>query len=321
MDGQCSQGIRVSRLSVAFNGALALIKLAAGVLGHSAALVADSVESLADIFSSAIVWGGLVLAAKPADDDHPYGHGKAEPLAALAVAIMLLLAAVGIGLGAVREILLPGVVPAWYTLVVLIGVIALKEIFYRYQVGVGKRIGSVAVRADAWHHRSDALTSAAAAVGIAIALIGGPAYASADDWAALLACSIIVINGLNFARVAVAELMDTMPETAVVNGVHDVCHAVEGAELVEKVLVRKMGPRLYVDLHLEVDPEMSVRRAHVIAHEVKDAIMQRWPAVADVLVHVEPHLPPMAREAVNCREATVVNGKQVPAAELVPSQP
>ncbi len=279
----------MSAISMALNGALAVVKLVAGITGHSNALIADAVESLGDIFSSAIVWGGLVIASRPADEDHPYGHGKAEPLAALAVAVMLIAAAAGIVMQATRGVRIPHESPAWYTLVVLLFVIVIKELMYRYESRTARRINSTAVFVDAWHHRSDALTSAAAAVGITIALIGGEAYAAADDWAALLACLVIVANGLGFARTAVGELMDTNPDTALLDTIRLAALQVDGAEFVEKVLIRKMGSRLYVDLHLEVDPALSVSRAHEIAHKVKDVVMTRWPKVADVLVHVEPH--------------------------------
>ena len=289
MDDRYAEGQRASRISLALNGGLALIKLVAGFAGNSYALIADAVESLGDIFSSLIVWGGLAIAAKPADRNHPYGHGKAEPLAALLVAAMLILAGVGIAFQAVREIQSPGDAPAPFTLIVLLGVIVVKETMYRYECGVARRTGSTAVHVDAWHHRSDALTSAAAAVGIAIALVGGEGYEAADDWAALVACAVIVFNGARFGWVAGRELMDTTPDTTLPDAIQTTAVTVDGARFVEKVLIRKMGPRIYVDLHLEVDPELSVRRAHRIAHDVKDRIMAQLPQVADVLVHVEPH--------------------------------
>ncbi len=275
---------------MALNGGLALIKLVTGIAGHSYALVADAVESLGDIFGSAIVWGGLVIASKPADEDHPYGHGKAEPLAALAVAVMLIGAAVGIAVQAVHGIRTSHQAPAAYTLVVLLIVIVIKEAMHRYESRTAKRIGSTAVFVDAWHHRSDALTSAAAAIGITIALVGGEGYAIADDWAALAACLIIVANGVRFARMAVGELMDTTPDTTLMETIQAAALETDGADYVEKVLVRKMGPKLYVDLHLEVDPALSVSRAHDIAHTVKSLILIRNPEVADVLVHIEPHV-------------------------------
>ncbi|MGD2108325.1 MAG: cation diffusion facilitator family transporter [Phycisphaerae bacterium] len=289
MDVSLAEGQRTSKICLAINGALALAKLLTGIFGHSYALIADAIESLGDLFSSAIVWGGLVIAARPADHNHPYGHGKAEPLAALAVSAMLILAAVGIAAQAASQLKGSREPPAPYTLVVLAGVIIVKESMYRLQKGAAERTQSTAVIADAWHHRGDALTSAAAAVGITIALLGGEGYEIADDWAALVACLIIVANGLRFMRMAVLELMDTSPRTDLADRIRVVALEVDGARFVEKVLVRKTGPRMWVDLHLEVDPELTVSRAHDIAHSVKDLIMDKWPNVADVLVHVEPH--------------------------------
>jgi len=289
VDGSLAEGQRASKICLAINGGLALVKLATGIVGHSYALIADAVESLGDIFSSAIVWGGLVIASRPADKNHPYGHGKAEPLAALAVAGMLIAAGVGIAVQAIHEIRSPHQAPAPYTLVVLLVVIIIKEKMFRFERRTALRIGSTAVIADAWHHRSDACTSAAAAIGIAIALIGGEGYETADDWAALAACLVIVANGLRFVRTSVTELMDTTPRTDLAETIRVAALEVKGARLVEKLLVRKTGPKLLIDLHLEVDPDLTVRRAHEIAHAVKDLIMTRWPEVADVLVHVEPH--------------------------------
>ena len=290
VDEPLSEGRRVTRISLGLNGGLAVVKLVTGLVGHSYALVADAIESLGDIFSSAIVWGGLVIASKPADKNHPYGHGKAEPLAALAVAAMLIGAGVGIAIQAVLHLRAPHEGPAGYTLVVLLAVVAIKEAMYRYESRTARRIGSTAVIVDAWHHRSDALTSAVAAVGITVALIGGEGYEAADDWAALAACVVIVVNGIRFTRTAVGELMDTAPDAATADQIQNLAQEVDGARFVEKLLIRKMGSSLYVDLHLEVDPTISVHDAHLIAHAVKDTIMANKPQVADVLVHVEPHV-------------------------------
>ena len=192
VEERLAQGRWAWGLGIAVNSFLALGKLTAGVLGHSYALIADAVESLGDTVSSVIVWGGLTIGARPADRNHPYGHGKAEPLAALAVAGLLLAAAVGIAYQAIQHIIAPQKTPAFFTLVVLLAVIAIKEAMYRFELGIGRRIDSTVVVVDAWHHRSDALTSAAAAIGITIALIGGEGYEPADDWAALAACAIIM---------------------------------------------------------------------------------------------------------------------------------
>lgn len=282
-------GIRMSVVSLVINASLGVIKLVGGIVGQSYALVADAIESIGDVFGSAVVRAGLVIASQPADTDHPYGHGKAEPLAALTVALMLLGAGAWIAYQSVQQILSPGPGPAVYTLGILIGVVVIKETMYRYESAIAKRIGSTAVHVDAWHHRSDALTSAAAAVGITIALVGGKGYEAADDWAALLACVVIVFNGVRFARDAVHELMDTVPTTSLVDAIPSIAESIAGARFAEKVLVRKVGPRYYVDLHLEVDPHLTVRQGHEIAHDVKDAVIRARPEVADVLVHIEPY--------------------------------
>jgi len=270
------------------NTLLASAKLAAGIVGHSHALVADAVESLADLFSSVIVWRGLVVAAEPADADHPYGHGKAEPIAAAVVSTMLLLAAASITIQAAREIPQPHHVPSAYTLLVLIVVVAIKESLFRFVMREGISVESSTVRTDAWHHRTDAITSLAAGLGISISLIGGEGYAAADDVAAVVAAGIIAWNGWRLLRPAMNELMDASPDPTVAERVRRIAAATPGVTRVEKCLVRKMGYLFYVDMHVEVDPQMTVQRAHEIAHDVKDEVRRELPAVHDVLVHIEP---------------------------------
>ncbi|HMP83820.1 MAG TPA: cation diffusion facilitator family transporter [Verrucomicrobiota bacterium] len=292
------RGLRATFAGMAVNIVLATSKLVAGIIGHSHALVADAVESLADVFSSLIVWRGLTVAAVPADQDHPYGHGKAEPIAAAFVATMLLLAAAWIVATAAKEIAEPQQGPAPFTLAVLIAVIVIKEGLFRFVLCEGKAVDSSAVRADAWHHRSDAITSVAAGIGISIALIGGKGYESADDWAALVAAGVIAWNGWRLLRPALGELMDKAPDREVVEQIRHIAGTIPGVDGVEKCFVRKMGYQLYVDLHVEVDAQMTVLRSHEIAHQVKNSIRKRMPAVNDVLVHVEPrgceHEPPPA---------------------------
>ncbi len=289
-----SRDIAVGRAAawagVVVNAALAAIKLVAGVIGHSYALVADAVESLADIFGSLVVWRGLTVAARPADEEHPYGHGKAEAIAGLIVVLMLMGAGVLIAAQAIREILTPHRTPAAFTLWVLLGVVVVKEALFRIVARVAQRTGLVAAHADAWHHRSDAVTSAAAAIGIGVALYGGERYAQADDWAALFASGVIVFNAYRLARPAVLDLMDTAP-VALLHSVRRVAEAVGGVAAIEKLHARKSGVQYWVDMHMEVAPEMSVRDAHTLAHQVTDAIRIALPQVADVLIHVEPHAP------------------------------
>jgi cation diffusion facilitator family transporter len=286
--GRLKRSLRTTFLGLAVNTVLTAIKFAAGIFGHSHALVADAVESLADIFSSLVVWRGIVVAAEPADEDHPYGHGKAEPLAAAVVATMLLLAAAWIILHAVRELMEPHLPPAPYTLIVLAVVVFVKESLFRFVYRESLTIESSAVQTDAWHHRSDVITSLAAAVGISIALVGGKEYAGADEVAAIVAAGIIFWNGGRLLRPALNELMDRSPSGGVVERIRNLAQSVPGVEQVEKCLVRKMGYQYYVDMHVEVDPQMTVQRSHEIAHEVKDKIRGEMHTVRDVLVHIEP---------------------------------
>jgi cation diffusion facilitator family transporter len=235
-----------------------------------------------------VVWWGLVVAAEPADEDHPYGHGKAEPLAAAIISFILLLAAAGITVQAVHESFLPQQPPAPFTLAVLVFAILVKEVLFRYARRESVSVGSAAMQADAWHHRSDAVTSLAAAIGISVALIGGKGYEVADDIAALVAAVFIAWNGWNLLRRALNELMDRSPSPELVDRIRRAAALVGGVARIEKCLVRKMGYHYYVDMHVEVDPQMTVQRSHEIAHEVKDQVRRRVPAVQDVMVHIEP---------------------------------
>jgi cation diffusion facilitator family transporter len=283
------RGLRATLLGMVVNIILVAGKLAAGVLGHSHALVADAVESLADIFSSIVVWRGLVVAEEPADEDHPYGHGKAEPIASAIVSTMLLLAAAGIAVHSIRSIAAgehPG--PRAFTLLVLLGVVVIKESLFRFVKGEAVSVDSMAVHADAWHHRSDAITSLAAAVGITISLVGGRGYEVADDVAAIVAAGIIAFNGWRQLRPALDELMDTSPNRELIEEIRKAAETIPGVERVEKCIVRKTGHRYFVDMHVEVAPKMTVEQSHLIAHNVKDQVRQKFPAVRDVLVHIEP---------------------------------
>lgn len=282
------RSVRVTFLGLLVNAALAAGKIAAGVVGHSQALVADGVESAADFVSSLIVWRGVTVAAAPADEQHPYGHGKAEPLAAAVVATVLIAAAVMIVIGAIRDIVTPHNTPAPFTLAVLVAVILIKELLFRIVQREGLELESSVVSADAWHHRSDAITSFFAFVGISIALLGGKGYETADDYAAIFAAAVIAFNGSRVLRPAMDELMDIAPSAAFLENIRSIAARTGEVVRVEKCFVRKTGFEYLVDMHIEVNPEMTVHRAHDIAHEVKDEIRRQVPAVRDVLVHVEP---------------------------------
>src|SRR5438067_1616511 len=282
---------RIALLGLLINVVLASVKIVAGVVGHAYVLIADGMESALDVGGSIVIWGGLTVAARPPDRTHPYGHGKAEPLAALVVAICVLAAAIGLAIESVREILTPHHGPAPFTLAILVVVIVIKEFLFRYVNRIGQDLESTAVQTDAWHHRSDALTSAAAFIGISVALIGGERWQSADDWAALFACAVIAANGVRVALPAFQEIMDTAPGGKIVKSILAVANSVTGVVDVEKCHARKMGLDYYVDLHVGVDGNISVHKGHEIAHRVKAAIQQSDSRVADVLVHIEPAQP------------------------------
>ena len=284
------RGARVALGGMMVNVVLAAAKISAGLFGNSYVLIADGIESALDIAGSVVIWGGLKFAARPPDRTHPYGHGKAEPLAAGLVAMGVLLASIALAIQSVREIFTPHHGPAPFTLVVLIVVIVVKEFLYRVVIRVGKDVESTAVKTDAWHHRADALTSTAAFLGISVALVGGDKWYSADDWAALFACAVIAANGWRLLFPALHEILDTAPRGEIVATIKEAAVSVPGVLNVEKCLVRKMGISFYVDLHIGVDGGISVRDGHAIAHRVKDAIKQTDARIADVLVHVEPAL-------------------------------
>ncbi len=289
MSDRTRRGIGAARLALGVNAVMVAVKISTGLLGNSYALVADGVESTLDMFSSLIVWRGLSVAEREADERYHFGYGKAESVAGAAVALMLLLAALGISIEAIREIVTPHHVPEPYTLAVLVGVVLVKEGLFRRLLDIGTEVGSRAVQTDAWHHRSDAITSAAAFLGILVALIGGPAWAPADDVAALLASGIIAFNGIRLLRPAVQDLMDRAPDPEVLRQVESTARGVEGVCAVEKIQARRAGVGYFVALHVEADPAMSLQAAHLLGHDVKDAILAAMPAIRDVLVHMEPH--------------------------------
>jgi len=267
---------------------LATVKFLAGVLGHSYALIADAVESLIDILGSLVVFGGIQISRRDPDEDFPYGFGKAEALAAFVVGGLIVLVAVGIAVEAIREILPPHHAPAPFTLIVLVLVIALKETLHYFVRRGAESHGSVALAADAFHHRSDALTSLAAFIGISVALIGGRGWEQADDWAALAASGIILFNGILILRRASFHLLDVAPPKPVVQAIRDVAEGVPGVVAVEKLAVRQSGRKLFVDIHVHAHPDMPLREAHELSGIVKSKIRADIPHVTGVLVHMEP---------------------------------
>ena len=301
MADRVQRGVRAILLGIVVNLILGAAKFLAGIFGHSHALIADATESFADIFNSLIMWRGVTVAAVPADEDHPYGHGKAEPLAAAFGAFMLLVAATWIITKASLNIDqwangFHRPQPDWFTLVALAVVVLVKEVMFRFVAREGADTDNVAVTTDAWHHRSDAITSAAAAIGITVALIGGPKWVCADDVAAIFAALIIGWSGWQLLRPALGELMDQAPGPEVIGQIRQIAASTEGVASVEKCFVRKAGHQLFVEMHVEVDPQMTVLRSHEIAHAVKDKVRETMPSVGDVLVHIEPLKIPAPRK-------------------------
>lgn len=283
------KAIRTTYWSIAGNTFLAITKGIAGIFGNSYALIADAIESTTDIFSSLLVLFGLKYAAKPADENHPYGHGKAEPLITFAVVGFLVVSATIIFIESIHNIQKPHSIPKPFTLIVLGAIILFKEASYRYVIQKSKETNSTSLKADAWHHRSDAVTSLMAFIGISIALFFGKGYETADDWAALIASLFIVYNAYLIFRPALGEIMDEHLHDDIIDEIRAQCTKVEGVIATEKCKVRKMGMHYIVDLHVIVQKDLTVFEGHQIAHNVKDALMNDIPDIADILIHIEPN--------------------------------
>ncbi|NJB84820.1 cation diffusion facilitator family transporter [Lewinella marina] len=280
--------IRTSYFSIAGNTGLAIIKAVAGILGNSYALIADAIESTTDIFSSLLVLLGLRYAQRPADENHPYGHGKIEPLITFGVVAFLVFSATVIAHESIDHILTPHQVPEPWTLLVLGGIILWKEVSYRIVMRRSRLTDSTVLAADAWHHRSDAITSVMAFIGITIALLGGPGYESADDWAALGASGIILYNAYLIFRPALGEIMDEHVYDDLIEAVRTSALTVDGILGTEKCFVRKSGMRYYIDLHALVNGDLTVTQGHDLAHRLKDRLLEDFPSVEEVLIHIEP---------------------------------
>jgi cation diffusion facilitator family transporter len=288
MPDPSERGIRAAQLGILINALLALTKLLAGVVGNSYALVADAIESGTDIFSSLIVMGGLRIARRDPTEEYPFGYGRAETLATAVVALMLIGAAAGIGIEAVREIRTPHHLPAPWTLGVLAVVVIVKWVISRRVEQVGSEIDSTAVKADAWHHLSDAVTSTAAFIGISIALWGGPGWEPADDWAALAAAAVIAYNGLAILRTALRDLMDATPGGEILAEIRRIAEAVPEVLAIEKLQVRRSGMNYHAAIHVQARASMSLADAHALGGRVKATIQEALPQVTRVLIHMEP---------------------------------
>ncbi|HEY0257992.1 MAG TPA: cation diffusion facilitator family transporter [Candidatus Methylacidiphilales bacterium] len=276
---------------ILINSALGGAKLAAGLLGHSYALVADACESFSDVMGSCVTFYGLRVAAEPADPVHPAGHGRAETLASAITALVLVVVGGLIFWQAMLSLNEPRDAPNPLTLLVLVPVILMKEWTFHWMRARGKQIGSLAVIADAWHQRSDVVTSVAALAGIIVAWVGGSSWSHADSWAAMLASLWLIGTGLWLLGPALHELMEGSVDPALMTFIYELSRSCPGIKGIDKVWVRKLGMRLMVDLHVEVDPNISVQEGHRLSHEVKDRIQRELPQVRDVMVHVEPYEP------------------------------
>ena len=281
--------IKTTYFSIIANTALAIIKGLAGFFGNSHALIADAIESTTDIFASFLVLLGFKYAKRPADENHPYGHGKIEPLVTFGVVAFLVISATVIAYTSIQNLQTPQEVPKSWTLVVLGIIIIWKEISFQIVIKKSKETNSSSLKADAWHHRSDAITSIMAFIGISIALVFGEGYEKADDWAALLASAFILYNSYLIFRPALGEVMDEQVYDDLIVEIREKSILVGGVIDTEKCYVRKAGMRFHVDLHAIVDSEISVKEGHDISHKLKDYLQKEIPSLGKVLIHIEPN--------------------------------
>lgn len=290
-DHPANIGIRFTLIGIAANLLLGIIKGLAGFFGNSYALIADAIESLSDVAGSLIVWSGLKISAKAPDKNHPYGHGKAEPIATFLVSISLFVAGIIIVFQSIKKIITPHEVPETYTLWVIALVIIIKELLFKKAFQIGQEINSSAVKSDAWHHRADALTSLGALIGITIAVIGGPGYESADDWAAIITSGFIMYNAYSIGKPALSEIMDISPPLELIEKIKSIALETKGVMAIDKCFVRKMGFDYYVDIHVVVNGKLTVKEGHIIAHEVKERLLNSNIRIQGAIIHIEPFDP------------------------------
>ena len=281
--------IRTTYLSIAGHFVLAIVKGLAGFFGNSYALIADAIESATDILSSLLVLLGFKYANRPADQNHPYGHGRIEPLVTFIVVGFLITSAIVIAYQSIQNIRTPHALPKSWTLIVLGVIILWKEISFQFVLNKSKQTSSSSLRADAWHHRSDAITSVAAFIGITIALLCGEGYETADDWAALFASGFILYNSYLIFRPALGEIMDEHVYDDLIREIREVALSVNGIAGTEKCFIRKAGLKYHVDLHASVDASITVKQGHHIAHQLQDTLKQKLPQLGHILIHIEPH--------------------------------
>jgi cation diffusion facilitator family transporter len=280
--------IKTTYFSIISNAGLAIVKGLAGYFGNSYALIADAIESTTDIFSSCLVLFGIKYSNRPADKNHPYGHGRAEPLITFLVVGFLITSATIIAYESILNIKTPHDLPKPFTLFILAAIIVWKEMSYRFVIKKSKETHSSSLKADAWHHRSDAITSISAFIGISIALIFGKGYESADDWAALFSSAFILYNSYLIFRPALGEIMDEHLYDDLLSDIRRVSSTVNGIIETEKCFIRKAGMKYHVDLHAVVNANITVKAGHDLAHLLKDTLRAEIPSLGHVLIHIEP---------------------------------
>jgi cation diffusion facilitator family transporter len=283
------RAIRAALLGLVVNLGLGVIKLIGGLLGHSFALVSDAVNSLGDSLTSAVVITALWFSQKPGDAEHPYGHTRAEAIGAVSVALLVIVTALYVGWEAICRLTQRHAAPPVWTLWIAGSNVLIKESLYRYKLAVGRSTGSLAIIANAWDHRADAFCSLAVLVGLAVVRWGGADYFWVDEIAALVVVTVIVVAGVGLYRRGANELMDLQADDELVSAIRRQAEQVEGVCAVEKLWVRKTGLEYLVDIHVEVDAQTTVEEGHRIGHLVKDRLMDQFPHLRDVLVHLEPH--------------------------------
>jgi cation diffusion facilitator family transporter len=279
---------RAALLGLAVNLVLGIVKLLGGIIGNSFALVADAVNSLGDCVTTVVVLVALRISQRPADEEHPYGHTRAEGIAATNVSLLIVVSAVLVGWEAIRRFHVPHEIPPIWTLWIAGCNIIIKEGLFQYKMRVGRRTGSAAIIANAWDHRSDALCALAVLVGLGVIRLGGPQWIWADEAASLVVVSMIIGSGVKLFRSSASELMDPQADPELVTSIRQAAMSVPGVEVVETLWVRKSGLEYFADIHIEVDQHLTVAQGHEISHRVKDRLVGQFPSLRDVLVHIEP---------------------------------
>jgi cation diffusion facilitator family transporter len=289
------QAVRASLLGLAINGGLGVAKLVGGIVGQSFALLTDAVNSIGDVITSIGVLIALRFAQKPADAEHPYGHTRAEAIAGAYLGVLVLVSAVWLGVEAIGRLgAIHATPPAW-TLAIAGANVLIKEGLYRYKINVGRRLGSRALIANAWDHRSDAFSALAVMVGLALVRLGGPRWIAADEAAALVVVALLVWTSTKLIRESIHELLDVQADDALIDAVRREAMAVPGVRGIETLWIRKTGIEYLTDVHIEVDAQMTIADGHLIGHHVKDRLLERFPAIRDVLVHLEPFPQPVRK--------------------------